>query len=187
IHGQHSGAAMQIAHAGRKGSTAAPWNGGLGVAAESGGWQPVGPTGEPFTAGYPVPRALATAEIPAIVEAFRHAAGRALAAGFDVVEVHAAHGYLIHEFLSPLVNTRTDQYGGSFAKRTRLCLEIVDAVRADWPEQLPIFVRLSCTDWKQGGWDVEQSVELSRRLRALGVDLIDCSSGGAVPDAVIPV
>ncbi len=185
IHGQRSAAGMQIAHAGRKGSTAAPWNGGLGVAAASGGWQPVGPTDEPFTSGYPVPRALATDEIPAIVEAFRRAAGRAQAAGFDVVEVHAAHGYLIHEFLSPLVNTRTDRYGGSFANRTRLCLEIVDAVRAVWPERLPVFVRISATDWAPGGWDLDQSVELSRLLGERGVDLVDCSSGGAVPYAQI--
>ena len=155
--------------------------------AASGGWQPVGPTAEPFTSGYPVPRALATDEIPAIVEAFGRAAGRALAAGFDVVEVHAAHGYLIHQFLSPLVNTRTDQYGGSFANRTRLCLEIVDAVRAVWPERLPVFVRISATDWAPGGWDLDQSVELSRLLRERGVDLVDCSSGGAVPYAQIAV
>ena len=181
IHGQRSAAGMQIAHAGRKGSTAAPWNGGLGVAAASGGWQPVGPTDEPFTSGYPVPRALATGDIAGIIEAFGHAAARALAAGFDAVEVHAAHGYLIHEFLSPLVNTRTDQYGGSFANRARLCLEIVDAVRAVWPERLPVFVRISATDWAPGGWDLDQSVELSRLLRERGVDLVDCSSGGAVP------
>jgi 2,4-dienoyl-CoA reductase-like NADH-dependent reductase (Old Yellow Enzyme family) len=185
IHGQRSAAGMQIAHAGRKGSTASPWNGGPGVAAASGGWQPVGPTDQPFTAGYPVPRALATDEIPAIVEAFRCAAGRVQAAGFDVVEVHAAHGYLIHEFLSPLVNTRTDRYGGSFANRIRLCLEIVDAVRAVWPERLPVFVRISATDWAPGGWDLDQSVELSRLLGERGVDLVDCSSGGAVPYAQI--
>jgi 2,4-dienoyl-CoA reductase-like NADH-dependent reductase (Old Yellow Enzyme family) len=187
VHGQHSAAGMQIAHAGRKGSTAAPWNGGLGVAAASGGWQPVGPTDEPFTSGYPVPRALAADDIAGIVEAFGRAAGRALAAGFDVVEVHAAHGYLIHEFLSPLVNTRIDQYGGSFANRARLCLEIVDAVRAVWPERLPLFVRISATDWAPGGWDLDQAVELSRLLRDRGVDLVDCSSGGAVPYAQIAV
>jgi len=129
---------------------------------------------------------LSVEEIAGIVDAFRQAAGRALAAGFDVIEVHAAHGYLIHEFLSPLVNTRTDEYGGSYDNRVRLCLEVVRAVRGVWHER-PIFVRISCTDWKEGGWDIEQSVELARRLRALGVDLIDCSSGGAVPDAVIPV
>jgi 2,4-dienoyl-CoA reductase-like NADH-dependent reductase (Old Yellow Enzyme family) len=185
IHGQRSAAGMQIAHAGRKGSTAAPWNGGLGVPAASGGWQPVGPTADPFTSGYPLPRALATDEIADVVAAFGRAAGRALAAGFDVVEVHAAHGYLIHQFLSPLVNTRTDQYGGPFANRARLCLEIVDAVRAVWPERLPVLVRISATDWAPGGWDLDQSVELSRLLRERGVDLVDCSSGGAVPYAQI--
>jgi len=187
IHAQGTLAGMQLAHAGRKGSTAPPWQGGRVVLPSAGGWQPVGPTDEPFATGYPVPRPLTLEDLAAIVDAFRQAAARARAAGFDVIEVHAAHGYLIHEFLSPLVNTRTDEYGGSYDNRVRLCLEIVRAVRAVWPEQLPIFVRLSCTDWKQGGWDVEQSVELACRLRALGVDLIDCSSGGAVPDAVIPV
>jgi 2,4-dienoyl-CoA reductase-like NADH-dependent reductase (Old Yellow Enzyme family) len=185
IHGQRSLAGMQIAHAGRKGSTAAPWNGGLGVPPASGGWQPVGSVAEPFTSGYPVPRALATEEIPGVVEAFGRAAARALSAGFDVIEVHAAHGYLIHQFLSPLVNTRTDRYGGSFENRTRLCLEIVEAVRAVWPDRLPVFVRISATDWAPGGWELEQSVELSRLLRERGVDLVDCSSGGAVPYAQI--
>jgi 2,4-dienoyl-CoA reductase-like NADH-dependent reductase (Old Yellow Enzyme family) len=147
----------------------------------------VGPTGDAFTTGYPMPRALAAAELPAIVEAFRHAAGRALAAGFDVLEVHAAHGYLIHQFLSPLVNSRTDQYGGSFGNRTRLCLDIVEAVRTVWPERLPLFVRISATDWASGGWDVDQSVELSGLLRDRGVDLVDCSSGGSVPYAQIAV
>jgi 2,4-dienoyl-CoA reductase-like NADH-dependent reductase (Old Yellow Enzyme family) len=187
IHAQGTLAGMQLAHAGRKGSTAPPWDGGRALLPSAGGWQPVGPTDEPFAAGYPVPRRLTVEDLAAIVDAFRQAAARARAAGFDVIEVHAAHGYLIHEFLSPLVNTRTDEYGGSYDNRVRLCLEIVRAVRAVWPEQLPLFVRLSCTDWKQDGWDVEQSVELARRLGAFGVDLIDCSSGGAVPDAVIPV
>jgi 2,4-dienoyl-CoA reductase-like NADH-dependent reductase (Old Yellow Enzyme family) len=187
IHTQGTLAGMQLAHAGRKGSTAPPSDGGRAVPLSAGGWEPVGPTHEPFAAGYSVPRPLSVDDIAGIVEAFRQAAARARTAGFDVIEVHAAHGYLIHEFLSPLVNTRTDEYGGSYDNRARLCLEVVRAVRSVWPERLPLFVRLSCTDWKQGGWDVEQSVELARRLRALGVDLIDCSSGGAVPDAVIPV
>jgi len=186
IHTQRTLAGMQLAHSGRKGSTAPPWEGGRAIPPSSGGWHPVGPTEQPFSAGYPVPRSLSVEEIAGIVDAFRQAAGRALAAGFDVIEVHAAHGYLIHEFLSPLVNTRTDEYGGSYDNRVRLCLEVVRAVRGVWHER-PIFVRISCTDWKEGGWDIEQSVELARRLRALGVDLIDCSSGGAVPDAVIPV
>jgi 2,4-dienoyl-CoA reductase-like NADH-dependent reductase (Old Yellow Enzyme family) len=187
IHGQSARAGVQIAHAGRKGSTARPWEGGRAIPLSAGGWQPAGPTSEPFAPGYPVPRALTTSGLLSIVDAFRQAAGRALAAGFDVLEIHAAHGYLIHEFLSPLVNTRTDGYGGSYDHRVRLCLEIVEAVRAAWPDRLPVFVRLSSTDWKDGGWDIEQCVELARRLRERGVDVIDCSSGGAVPDAIIPV
>ena len=134
-----------------------------------------------------MPRALTPDDLRGIVAAFAAAAGRARAAGFDVAEIHAAHGYLIHEFLSPLVNHRRDAYGGSFDNRTRLCLEVVDAVRAVWPERQPLFVRLSATDWVDGGWDADQSVELARRLKARGVDLVDCSSGGAAPNARIPL
>ena len=141
----------------------------------------------PFADGYPIPHALDEAGIAEVVTAFADAANRALEAGFDVVEIHAAHGYLIHEFLSPLSNTRTDAYGGGFDNRARLCLEVVDAVRAVWPERQPVFVRISATDWTAGGWDIEQSVELARRLRDRGVDLIDCSSGGNVATASIPV
>ena len=187
IHGQKTLAGTQIAHAGRKASTARPWDGGGAVPPEQGGWPPVGPTAEPFADNYPTPRPATVADIAAIVDAFRGAARRALDAGFDVVEIHAAHGYLIHEFLSPLVNTRTDAYGGSYDNRVRLCLEIVDAVRGAWPERLPLFVRISATDWKDGGWDLDQAVELARRLRAHGVDLVDCSSGGAVHDQQIAV
>jgi len=187
IHTQKALAGIQLAHAGRKASTARPWDGGGRVAREDGGWEPVGPTGEPFASNYPVPCALSVGEIAGVVDAFRAAARRALDAGFDVVEIHGAHGYLIHEFLSPLVNTRTDAYGGSFDRRARVCLEIVDAVRSVWPERLPLLVRISATDWKAGGWDVEEAVELARRLRARGVDLVDCSSGGAVHDQEIVV
>jgi 2,4-dienoyl-CoA reductase-like NADH-dependent reductase (Old Yellow Enzyme family) len=187
IHAQGTLAGIQLAHSGRKGSTARPWDGGRAVPRSAGGWEPVGPTNEPFTAEYPVPRALTAEGIAGIVDAFRQAAARALGAGFDIVELHAAHGYLIHEFLSPLVNTRTDEYGGTFDNRVRLSLEIADAVRAVWPDRLPVFLRISSTDWKEGGWDIEQCVELARRLRARGVDLIDCSSGGAVADATIPL
>ena len=187
IHAQNTLAGTQLAHAGRKASTARPWDGGGALGPEAGGWQPVGPTGEAFAANYPVPRALTVAEIAGIVDAFRRAAERALAAGFDVVELHAAHGYLLHQFFSPLVNTRTDEYGGSYDNRVRLCLEVVDAVRGVWPERLPLFVRISATDWKAGGWDLDQAVELARRLRARGVDLVDCSSGGAVHDQQITV
>lgn len=186
VRGQAVAAGMQLAHAGRKGSTFRPWQGQGAVPVAAGGWLPVGPSRDAFAPGYPTPRALAAGEIGDIVAAFRDAARRALAAGFDVIEIHSAHGYLLHEFLSPLVNDRTDAYGGSFDNRTRLCLEVVEAVRRVWPERLPLFVRLSCTDWVAGGWDIEQSVELARRLRERGVDLIDCSSGGAVPHAAIP-
>jgi 2,4-dienoyl-CoA reductase-like NADH-dependent reductase (Old Yellow Enzyme family) len=187
IQSQKTLAGMQIAHAGRKGSTARPWEGGGAVVPEGGGWEPVGPAAEPFAGNYPTPRTATREDIAAIVQAFAAAARRVLAAGFDVVELHAAHGYLIHEFLSPLINTRVDAYGGSFDNRVRLCLEIVDAVRAAWPERLPMFVRISATDWKDGGWDLEQAVELARRLRAHGVDLVDCSSGGAVHDQQIAI
>jgi 2,4-dienoyl-CoA reductase-like NADH-dependent reductase (Old Yellow Enzyme family) len=187
VHGQGSAAGMQLAHAGRKGSTAAPWKDRAAVPPSAGGWQPIGPTADAFTSGYPVPRALDTAEIPAVADAFKQAACRALAAGFDIVEIHAAHGYLIHQFLSPLSNHRTDRYGGSFDNRIRLCLEVAGAVRSVWPATQPVFVRISATDWSEGGWDIEQSIELCRRLAALGVDLIDCSSGGTVPNARIPI
>src|SRR5437773_8605442 len=187
IHGQKTLAGMQLAHAGRKGSTARPWEGGGVIPRDRGGWEPVGPTAEPFAPNYPVPCPLTVPEIAGIVSAFRAAARRALSAGFDLVEIHAAHGYLIHEFLSPLINTRTDDYGGSFENRTRLCLEVVDAVRGVWPERLPPFGRISCTDWKEGGWDLDQAVELARRMREHGVDLVDCSSGGAVHDQQIAI
>jgi 2,4-dienoyl-CoA reductase-like NADH-dependent reductase (Old Yellow Enzyme family) len=187
VQAQESVQGMQLAHAGRKGSTVAPWKGHGAVPRETGGWEPVGPCSEAFADDYPVPRALDAAGIAEIVSKFATAAGRALAAGISVIELHAAHGYLIHEFLSPLTNHRTDAYGGSFDHRIRLCLDIVDAVRAVWPERLPLFVRISATDWAPGGWDVDQSVELSRRLRDRGVDLVDCSSGGAVAAATIPV
>jgi 2,4-dienoyl-CoA reductase-like NADH-dependent reductase (Old Yellow Enzyme family) len=187
IQGQGSAAGMQLAHAGRKGSTHRPWSGHGGVALPEGGWQPVGPTADPFAENYPVPRALTTEEIPGVVGAFAAAARRALIAGFNVLEIHAAHGYLIHEFLSPLTNTRADRYGASFDNRIRLCLEIAQAVRDVWPEAQPVFMRISATDWVDGGWDIEQSVELSRRLAGRGIDLVDCSSGGNVPNAQIPL
>lgn len=186
MHAQRTVAGIQLAHSGRKGSTARPWEDKVAVPLSEGGWQPVGPTDEPFTAEYPVPRALTSADIAAVVASFGDAAGRALDAGFDVIELHAAHGYLIHEFLSPLVNNRTDEHGGSFDNRTRLCLETVNAIRRVWPERLPLAVRISATDWTDGGWDLDQSIELARRLREAGVDLIDCSSGGAVPHVRIP-
>jgi len=187
IHEQKTLAGIQLAHAGRKASTARPWDGGGRLGPEAGGWQPVGPTTEPFADNYPVPCALTVDEIAQIVAAFRVGAQRALAAGFDVIEIHGAHGYLIHEFLSPLVNTRHDDYGGSFQNRARLCLEIVDAVRGVWPERLPLFIRISATDWKAGGWDLDSAVALARLLKDRGVDLVDCSSGGAVHDQQIAI
>jgi 2,4-dienoyl-CoA reductase-like NADH-dependent reductase (Old Yellow Enzyme family) len=187
VKGEGAAFGIQLAHAGRKASTKRPWDGSGAVPPGEGGWEPVGPTATPFSDTYPVPRTLTDADIAGVVDAFRRAAFRARVAGFDVAEVHAAHGYLIHQFLSPLSNTRTDRYGGSFDNRVRLCLEVVEAVRSVWPEDRPLFVRLSATDWVEGGWDLEQSVELARRLAQLGADLIDCSSGGNVAHAKIPV
>jgi 2,4-dienoyl-CoA reductase-like NADH-dependent reductase (Old Yellow Enzyme family) len=187
VRGQGAAAGIQLAHAGRKGSTGRPWESPSGIAPANGGWQPISSTNRAFKDDYPVPRQMSVDDIAAAIHAFATAAARALDAGFDVVELHAAHGYLIHQFLSPLVNDREDAYGGSFDNRIRFCLESVDAIRTVWPERLPLFVRLSCTDWVEGGWDIEQSVELARRLASRGVDLIDCSSGGAVSHARIPV
>ncbi len=177
---------IQLAHAGRKASTKVPWDGDGGVAPADGGWQPVGPGTEPFAPSYPVPAALDDAGITGLVAAFAAAARRARAAGFGVVELHFAHGYLVHQFLSPLCNRRADRWGGSFDNRTRLAREIARAARAALPDDVPLFARLSCTDWMDGGWDLEQTVELARGLKADGVDLIDCSSGGNVMGARIP-
>ena len=186
VHQAGAAAGTQLAHAGRKGSTKRPWIGG-GRVDPPAGWQPVGPTGEPFTDTYPVPHALTRDEIAGVVAAFKDAARRARQAGFDVVEIHAAHGYLIHEFLSPLSNHRDDDYGGSFDNRARFCLQVVDAVRSVWPDGQPLFVRISSTDWTDGGWDIEQAVELCLRFKDHGVDLVDCSSGGNVATATIPM
>lgn len=176
---------IQLAHAGRKASTARPWEGGGAIDDAHGGWEPVAPSAVPFDDGSRVPRALNAVEIGVVQAAHADAARRALEAGFEWVEVHAAHGYLAHQFLSPLSNTRTDEYGGSFDNRIRFLLETVRAVRGVWPERLPLAVRLSCTDWTEGGWTLEESVTLSVRLRGEGVDLVDCSSGGGVPRARI--
>jgi 2,4-dienoyl-CoA reductase-like NADH-dependent reductase (Old Yellow Enzyme family) len=186
IHGQRSVAGIQLAHAGRKGSTYRPWNGSGAVPESAGGWAVAGPSALAFADNYAVPKALTEDGIRAIITAFAAAARRAGEAGFRVIEIHAAHGYLLHEFLSPLSNQREDRYGGSFENRTRLLREIVEAVRRVWPERLPLFMRISATDWVGGGWDLDQSVELARQVRPLGVDLIDCSSGGNLPQAVIP-
>ncbi len=187
IHGQGGHAGVQLAHAGRKASTYRPWAGATGsVPHSAGGWTAVAPSAVAFE-GYAIPQALTESGIHDVVRAFAGAARRALEAGFRIVEIHAAHGYLLHEFLSPLSNQRDDRYGGSFENRTRLACEVVEAVRGAWPEQLPLFVRVSATDWVEGGWDVEQSVELAKLLHPLGVDLMDCSSGGLVAHAKIPV
>ena len=179
---------IQLAHAGRKASTSAPWKGGKPISPAHGGWSPiVAPSAIAFDEGYQTPVALELVGIQDIISAFASAATRALAAGFQVIELHGAHGYLLSEFLGPLSNTRTDAYGGSFENRTRLLCEVVVAVRRVWPEQLPLFVRISATDWIDGGWTVEHSVDLARLLQPLGVDLIDCSSGGNVPKVRIPM
>lgn len=187
LHSQGVRAGIQLAHAGRKGSMAVPFAGERLLLPEEGGWQPVAPSAVAFAPDYAVPQPLDQAGIADVVHAFALAARRALAAGFDFVEIHAAHGYLIHQFLSPLANHRTDAYGGSFQNRTRLALEVVDAVRAEWPDHLPLLVRISATDWAEGGWSADESVELARLFRQRGVDLVDVSSGGQVPDARIPV
>jgi 2,4-dienoyl-CoA reductase-like NADH-dependent reductase (Old Yellow Enzyme family) len=186
IHSQGARAGVQLAHAGRKASMAPPFVPEGLVKPEEGGWQPVAPSDVAFAPHYGVPQALDQAGIDAVIEGFRQAARRALKAGFDVVEIHAAHGYLLHEFLSPLANRRTDGYGGSFENRVRLVLQVVDAVRAEWPEHLPLFVRISATDWAEGGWNPDESVALARLFREHSVDLVDCSSGGMVPYAKIP-
>jgi 2,4-dienoyl-CoA reductase-like NADH-dependent reductase (Old Yellow Enzyme family) len=176
---------MQIAHAGRKGSTQRPWEGSSKVSLSDGGWVPIAPSEVAFSDTYPMPRAMTKDEIHSVVDAFAQAARRALQAGFQVLEIHAAHGYLAHEFFSPLSNFRNDEYGGSFENRTRIGREIVSAVRKEWPDNLPLFIRISATDWKEGGWDLDQSVELAKRLKTLGVDLVDCSSAGLAVDQKI--
>jgi 2,4-dienoyl-CoA reductase-like NADH-dependent reductase (Old Yellow Enzyme family) len=187
VHGQGARAGIQLAHAGRKASTLAPWKGRGAVADDEGGWQPVAPSAVPFPGLREDPRELSVEEIEEIVRAFAAATTRSLAAGFDVVEVHAAHGYLLHEFLSPLSNHRDDAYGGSYADRVRLLLEVVDAVRDTMPSGAPLVVRISATDWVEGGWTIEDSVRLAGLLREHGVDLVDVSSGGNAADAKITV
>jgi 2,4-dienoyl-CoA reductase-like NADH-dependent reductase (Old Yellow Enzyme family) len=186
IREQGSVPAIQLAHAGRKASTDLPWSGGKPVDPSRGGWQTIAPSPIAFSPGYPTPHAMAPAEIETLVEQFAGAAQRAFHAGFEVVELHMAHGYLMHEFLSPLSNLRRDEYGGSPANRMRLPLRVARAVRIIWPNNWPVFARISATDWKEGGWDLNQSIEFSKALAAIGIDLIDCSSGGMAYDAKIP-
>jgi 2,4-dienoyl-CoA reductase-like NADH-dependent reductase (Old Yellow Enzyme family) len=182
VKAQGAVAGIQLAHAGRKASTARPWEGGKGLAPEQGGWSIIGPSALPFGPGSPVPQEMDAATIADIVAKFAASARRAREAGFEVIELHGAHGYLISSFLSPITNHRKDRYGGSLENRARFLLEVVDAVRSEWPEEKPLFVRISCTDWMDGGWDLESSVKLAQALKAGGkVDLIDCSSGGVDP------
>jgi 2,4-dienoyl-CoA reductase-like NADH-dependent reductase (Old Yellow Enzyme family) len=188
VHDQGAHAGMQLAHAGRKASTQRPWEGNGAAPESAGGWRRVlAPSPLPFAQDYPQPIGMDAGDIAEVVRAFAAAARRAHTAGFRVLEVHAAHGYLLHQFLSPLSNQRSDRYGGSFENRTRLVREVIAATRDAWPQELPLFVRISATDWVDGGWDLEQSLELARTLKTLGVDLVDCSSGGTVPNAKVPV
>lgn len=186
VHAQGAATGIQLAHAGRKASTGRPWDGGTSVDESQGGWQTVSSTANAF-GDLTAPRALTTEEVGELPGQFAAAARRADEADFDVIELHFAHGYLAHQFYSPLVNDRTDAYGGDFENRVRLLLEITDAVREAWPESKPLFARLSATDWAEGGWTGDDSVRLSRLLAQRGVDLIDASTGGAIPDAKIPV
>lgn len=187
VRSQGSHVGIQLAHAGRKASMPAPWEGRVRVEIADGGWQPLAPSAIAFAPDYYTPSAMTRDDICRAVGDFAAAAKRALTAGFEVVELHAAHGYLAHQFLSPLSNQRDDEYGGSFANRVRFTLEMVAAVRAVWPERLPLFVRISATDWADGGWNPDESVELASLLKKEGVDLMDCSSGGLVANATIPV
>jgi 2,4-dienoyl-CoA reductase-like NADH-dependent reductase (Old Yellow Enzyme family) len=187
VHHHGAIAGIQLAHAGRKGSSRPPWDGGGMLKPEEGGWMVVAPSAIPFNENDPPPRALEKPEIEEVIEAFKRAAERALVAGFKVLEIHAAHGYLLHEFLSPVSNRRQDEYGGSFDNRIRLLLRVTEAIRGVMPDRLPLFVRISATDWVERGWDLAQSAELAKQLKPFGVDLIDVSSGGTVPRARIPI
>ncbi|MCC3160716.1 NADH:flavin oxidoreductase/NADH oxidase [Hymenobacter sp. 15J16-1T3B] len=187
IEAQNAVPGIQLAHAGRKASHRSPWKGGTEVAPAEGGWPTVAPSAEAFIPTETAPQALDQAGIAKVIADFRAATGRAVAAGYRVIEIHAAHGYLLHEFLSPLSNQRQDEYGGSFENRSRLLVQVVEAVRAELPADLPLLVRISATDWVEGGWSADDSVALARVLQGLGVDLIDCSTGGNVPKAPIPV
>lgn len=177
---------IQLAHAGRKASTDLPWKGSGPLDANHRGWQTIAPSPVPFAGNFPSPREATTQDLEIILGQFASAARRSAEAGFEVVEIHMAHGYLLHEFLSPLSNLRADDFGGSLENRCRFPLRVAKAVREIWPEHLPVFVRVSATDWMEGGWDLEQTVELVRSLKAMGVDLIDCSSGGLAPEAAPP-
>jgi 2,4-dienoyl-CoA reductase-like NADH-dependent reductase (Old Yellow Enzyme family) len=186
IHQYGSVAGIQLAHAGRKASCDLPWNGGKQLDFKNGGWQTVAPSEIPFVEGDRIPQSLNKDGIRKVISDFKEAAMRALKAGFNVVEIHSAHGYLLQEFLSPLSNHRTDEYGGSFENRIRLLQQVIEAVKTVWPADNLLFVRISSTEWSEGGWSVEDSVKLAEILKVMGVDLVDCSSGGNVSDAKIP-
>jgi len=186
IHKHNAHAGIQIAHAGRKASCSVPWHGGRQLGLDNGGWNTLAPSAIPFMPGERIPEALTTEGIGKILSGFRSAAKRARSAGFDVIEIHSAHGYLLHEFLSPLSNSRKDEYGGSFENRTRLLLQVIDAVRSEWPAAYPLFVRISASEWIDGGWTPDESVKLASIIKVKGVDLIDCSSGGNIHNAKIP-
>jgi 2,4-dienoyl-CoA reductase-like NADH-dependent reductase (Old Yellow Enzyme family) len=187
IESQGTVAGIQLSHAGRKASTSPPWEGGRHLSHDEGGWDTLAPSPIPFRESNPKPIILSIADIEGLIEKFGAAAKRALQSGFKVIEIHAAHGYLLHQFLSPLSNQRTDHYGGAFENRIRLLIEVSDTIRSSMPEDYPLFVRVSATDWVEGGWTIEDSVKLARILKEHGVDLIDCSSGGNIPHANIPV
>lgn len=187
IHSQGAVAGIQIAHAGRKASCAVPWEGGKQYDQQHGGWLTVAPGNIPFITGERAPESLNKEGIRKVISDFAAAARRARNAGFRVIEIHSAHGYLLHEFMSPLSNPRTDEYGGSFENRTRLLRQVVEAVKTEWPAENPLFVRISSTDWTEGGWTLEESIRLAYILKDMGVDLIDCSSGGNVYNANVPI
>ena len=178
---------IQLAHAGRKASTKIPWEGDGEVSLSNGGWRTIAPSAVKFSDNYPLPKEMAQADLKMVVDQFSDAARRGLAAGFQVAEIHMAHGYLLHQFLSTLSNLRKDEHGGDLINRMRLPLAVSKAVREIWPSNLPVFVRISATDWIEGGWDLLQSIELAKELRKIGIDLIDCSSGGIAPGAKIPI
>ncbi len=186
IRGQGATPAIQLAHAGRKAGTAAPWNGGAPLAIEQGGWMPIAPSALPFASGHKTPHEMTLSDIKSVIQQFATSAQLALAAGFEVAEIHMAHGYLLHEFLSPLSNRRGDDYGRDLLGRMRMPLEVAKAVRDAWPAHLPVFARISATDWVEGGWSIEETVILCGELKKLGIDFIDTSTGGLVPDAKIP-
>jgi 2,4-dienoyl-CoA reductase-like NADH-dependent reductase (Old Yellow Enzyme family) len=187
IKSQGAAPGIQLAHAGRKASTDVPWRGGRPLTENEGGWQTLAPSPVAFAEGHSVPRELSHADIREVVSQFEDAARRSLDAGFEVIEIHMAHGYLLHEFLSPLSNLRKDEYGGSFEGRVRFPLEVAETLRRVWPAQLPLMVRISATDWVEGGWDIADSIKFARLLKEAGIDLVDCSSGGIITGVKIPV